>query len=111
VRTLVGAENLLNTVLKNTYDIVSLLQFAMAPIPTIWKNIQSQSKHIGYVKTLNSMGWKNPNSITLKENWVFVTNQFATACNYLLFMTIIGYFFNFFCILVVLATTLQLPCG
>jgi hypothetical protein len=40
----------------------------MAPIPTIWKYIQSQSKHIGYVKTLDPMGWQNPNSITLKEN-------------------------------------------
>ncbi len=84
----------------------------MAPIPTIWKNIQSQSKHIGYVKTLNSMGWKNPNSITLKENWVFVTNQFATTCNYLLFMTIIGYFFNYFlhfgCACNYTTTTLQL---
>ncbi len=68
VRTLVGAQNLLNTLYKNACDTISLPQFAMAPIPTIWKYIQSQSKHIGYVKTLDPMGWQNPNSITLKEN-------------------------------------------
>jgi hypothetical protein len=50
VKTLVGAHNILNALYKNAYDIVSLLQYAMAPIPTIWKNIRSQSKHIGMSK-------------------------------------------------------------
>jgi hypothetical protein len=48
---------------------------------------------------------------TLEENWVFVTNQFVTTCDYLSFATIIGYFFNDFLHLVVLATTLQLSCN
>jgi hypothetical protein len=36
--------------------------------------------------------------LSLEENLVFVTNQFAITCNYLSFVTIIGYFFSFFCI-------------
>ncbi len=42
---------------------------------------------------------------SLEENWVFVINQFATSYNYLSFVIIIGYFFNYFLHLVVLATT------
>ncbi len=45
----------------------------------------------------------------LEKNWVFVTNQFASTFNYLLFATIIGYFFNYLLHLVVLTTMLQLP--
>jgi len=45
---------------------------------------------------------------SIKENWVFVINQFVTICNYLSFVTIIGYFFNYFLHLVVLTTTLWL---
>ncbi len=48
--------------------------------------------------------------LSLERNLVFVTNQFVTTCNYLLFVTIVGYFFNYFLHLVVLAITLQLPC-
>jgi len=44
--------------------------------------------------------------ITLEENWVFVTNQFATSCDYLTFTTIVGYIYNYFLHLVLLATTL-----
>jgi hypothetical protein len=29
--------------------------------------------------------------VSLEENWVFVTNQFATSCEYLTFTTIVGY--------------------
>jgi hypothetical protein len=41
----------------------------------------------------------------LEENWVFVTNQFATSCDYL-FATIVDYIYNYFLHLVLLATTL-----
>jgi len=43
---------------------------------------------------------------TLEENWVFVTNQFATSCDYLTFTTIVGHIYNYFLHLVLLATTL-----
>jgi hypothetical protein len=46
----------------------------------------------------------------LEENWIFVTNQFVIICNYLLVMTIIGYFYNYVLHLVMLTTTLQLIC-
>jgi hypothetical protein len=42
----------------------------------------------------------------LKENLVFVTNQFATSCDYLTFATIVGYIYNYFLHLVLLAITL-----
>jgi hypothetical protein len=42
----------------------------------------------------------------LEENWVFVTNQFATICDYLTFVTIVGYIYNYFLHLVLLGTTL-----
>jgi hypothetical protein len=42
----------------------------------------------------------------LKENWDFVTNQFATSCDYLTFTTIVGYIYNYFLHLKPLATTL-----
>ncbi len=45
---------------------------------------------------------------TLKENWDFVTNKFATSCNYLTFTTIVGYIYNYFLHLKPLATTLRL---
>jgi hypothetical protein len=44
--------------------------------------------------------------LTLEENWVFVTNQSATSCDYLMFATIIGYIYNYFLHLALLATTL-----
>jgi hypothetical protein len=44
--------------------------------------------------------------LALEENWVFVTNQFATSCDYLTFTTIVGYIYNYFLHLVLLATTL-----
>jgi len=43
---------------------------------------------------------------TLEENWVFVTNQFATSCDYLTFATIVGYIYNYLLHLVLLATIL-----
>jgi hypothetical protein len=43
---------------------------------------------------------------TLEENWDFVTNQFATSCDYLTFTTIVGYIYNYFLHLKPLATTL-----
>jgi len=48
----------------------------------------------------------SPTHLPLEENWVFVTNQFATSCNYLTFATIVGYIYNYFLHLVLLATTL-----
>jgi hypothetical protein len=42
----------------------------------------------------------------LEENWVFVTNQFATSFDYLTFATIVGYIDNYFLHVVLLATTL-----
>lgn len=47
----------------------------------------------------------------LEENYVFVTNQFATTCNYLLLPTNVGYFYNYFLDLVMLATMFQLTCN
>jgi len=44
--------------------------------------------------------------ISLEENWDFVTNQFATSCDYLTFTTIVGYIYNYFLHLKPLATTL-----
>ncbi len=46
----------------------------------------------------------------LEENYALATNQFTTTCDYLSFATIIGYFYNYFWHLVMLATTLQLTC-
>ncbi len=46
------------------------------------------------------------NTLPLEENWVFVTNQFATSYDYLTFTTIVGYIYNYFLHLVLLATTL-----
>ncbi len=42
----------------------------------------------------------------LEENWVFITNQFVTSYDYLTFTTIVGYIYNYFLHLVLLATTL-----
>jgi hypothetical protein len=42
----------------------------------------------------------------LEENWVFVTNQFVTICDYLTFATIVGYIYNYFLRLDLLAITL-----
>jgi len=47
---------------------------------------------------------------SLEENWVFVTNQFATSCDYLTFATVVGYVYNYFLHLVLLAITLWLTC-
>jgi len=47
----------------------------------------------------------------LEENYVFVANQFAIACNYLLFPTNVGYFYNYFLDLVMLVTMFQLTCN
>ncbi len=44
--------------------------------------------------------------VTLEENWDFVTNQFATSCDYLTFTTIVGYIYNYFLYLKPLATIL-----
>jgi hypothetical protein len=52
------------------------------------------------------MGFDPCNS--LEENWDFVTNQFATSCDYLTFTTIVGYIYNYFLHLKPLATTLWL---
>jgi hypothetical protein len=46
------------------------------------------------------------NYMDMRSN--FVTNQFATTCDYLLFMIIIGYFYNYFLDSVVFVTTLKL---
>jgi len=45
---------------------------------------------------------------TLEEIWDFVTNEFATSCDYLTFTTIVGYIYNYFLHLKSLATTLWL---
>jgi hypothetical protein len=44
--------------------------------------------------------------ISLEKNWDFVTNKFATSCDYLTFTTIVGYIYNYFLHLKPLATTL-----
>jgi hypothetical protein len=44
--------------------------------------------------------------VALEENWVFVTNQSATSCDYLTFATIVGYIYNYFLHLALLATIL-----
>jgi len=45
-------------------------------------------------------------ALLLEENWDFVTNQFATSCDYLTFTTIVGYIYNYFLHSKPLATTL-----
>jgi hypothetical protein len=50
------------------------------------------------------------NSQALEENRVLVTNQFATSYDYLTFATIVGYIYNYFLHLVLLATILWLTC-
>ncbi len=53
-----------------------------------------------------SSSFVSPFAHTLEENWDFVTNQFATSCDYLTFTTIVGYIYNYFLHLKPLATTL-----
>jgi hypothetical protein len=43
---------------------------------------------------------------TLEEIWDFVTNEFATSCDYLTFIIIVGYIYNYCLHLKPLATTL-----
>ncbi len=43
---------------------------------------------------------------SLEENWDFVTNKFATSCDYLTFTTIVRYIYNYFLHLKPPATTL-----
>jgi len=55
-------------------------------------------------RSLNRDSFGTPPS--LEENWDFVTNQFATSCDYLTFTTIVGYIYNYFLHLKPLVTTL-----
>ncbi len=54
----------------------------------------------------NQNGYGVVHMVTLEENWVFVTNQFATSCDYLTFATIVGYIYKYLLHLVLLASTL-----
>jgi hypothetical protein len=97
-----------------------LLVFKLFPIDTMpTTSLHGESKPLGYGIVVHIYVFANSyaqlkhlflTNTTLKENWVFATNQSATTCHYLSFATNVGYFCNYFLDLVMFATVFQLTC-